>query len=442
MKPHLRLPTSPLADPEAVVQGDRWRITVLADGLLRLEWSDDGVFEDRASTFAIHRDLPVPDFDVVDGEGAIEIVTDRLRLTYDRGPFSAAGLSVQVRGNVSNYHSVWRYGEPTRSNLGGTARTLDEVDGRTELEPGIVSRIGVAALDDSRSFLFTDDGWVAPRDGGGLDLYVFAYGHDYDEALQAFFAVSGRPPVLPRWALGNWWSRYHRYSADSYLELLDRFEAEGLPFSVGVLDMDWHRVDSVPERYGSGWTGYSWEPRAVPRPRGLPRRGAPARHARDAQRPPRRRRARLRGRLPAHGRGARARPGHRRADRLRHHRPRVPRGLPRGRPPPARGAGRRLLVARLAAGHLLAHRRHRPAVDAQPLPLPRLGPRRPAAADLLALRRARAATATRSASPATRTSRGSRWSSSPSSPRPRRTSATAGGATTSAATSAASATTS
>ena len=266
MKSHLRVASSPLAHPEAVVQGDRWRITVLADGLVRLEWSDTGAFEDRASTFAIHRDLPLPEFEVVDGAAAVEIVTERLRLTYDRGPFTPAGLSVQARGNVSNYHSVWRYGETPRSNLGGTTRTLDDVDGRAELDPGIVSRVGVAALDDSRSFVFTDDGWVSAREGSGIDLYVFAFGHDYDAALAAFFAVSGRPPVLPRWVLGNWWSRYHRYSADSYLELLDRFEAERLPFSVAVLDMDWHRVDSVPERYGSGWTGYSWERELFPDP--------------------------------------------------------------------------------------------------------------------------------------------------------------------------------
>ena len=69
MRSHLRLTTSPVARPEAVVQGDRWRISVLADGLVRLEWSEDGAFEDRASTFALHRDLPVPEFEVIDGEG-------------------------------------------------------------------------------------------------------------------------------------------------------------------------------------------------------------------------------------------------------------------------------------------------------------------------------------------------------------------------------------
>jgi alpha-glucosidase (family GH31 glycosyl hydrolase) len=265
---HLRLRTSPVAHPEAVVQGYRWRITVLTAGLLRLEWSDDGAFEDRASTFALHRRLPVPDFEVVEGEAALEIVTERLRLVYDRRPFSPAGLSIQVRGDVSNYRSVWRYGEPVR-DLGGTARTLDNVDGCLPLGPGVVSRFGFAELDDSRSFLFTDDGWVSPRDGDGIDTYVFSYGHDYAGALEAFYAVSGPQPVLPRWALGNWWSRYHAYSADSYLELLDRFDQERLPFSVAVLDMDWHRVDSVPSHFGSGWTGYSWERSLFPDPEGF-----------------------------------------------------------------------------------------------------------------------------------------------------------------------------
>src|SRR3954449_8803882 len=110
MDARFRMPVSPVAHPEAVVQGDRWRFSVLTDGLVRLEWAPDGAFEDRASTFALHRDLPVPRFDVVDGESALEIVIDRLRLVYDRRPFSPAGLSVQVLGNVGNYGSVWRYG--------------------------------------------------------------------------------------------------------------------------------------------------------------------------------------------------------------------------------------------------------------------------------------------------------------------------------------------
>lgn len=261
------LTVRPVADPRAVIVGTKYRITVLTDGLLRLEYADDGAFEDRASAFALHREQPVPEFVVRDAGHAVEIVTDRLHLTYDRGPFTTSGLSVQVRGNISSYHSVWRYGEDA-DDLGGTARTLDMADGRIPLEPGVASRFGFAVLDDSRSLLLESDGWVAPRPPGRTDLYLFAYGHDYAAAVQAMYALSGHPPVLPRWTLGNWWSRYHRYTADGYRELIERFRAEGLPFSVSVIDMDWHLVDIDPV-HGSGWTGYTWNRDLFPDPDSL-----------------------------------------------------------------------------------------------------------------------------------------------------------------------------
>ena len=74
--------------------------------------------------------------------------------------------------------------------------------------------------------------------------------------------------MLPRFALGNWWSRYHRYTADEYIDADHRFADEGIPFSVSVLDMDWHLVDVDPQ-YGSGWTGYSWNSELFPDPAGF-----------------------------------------------------------------------------------------------------------------------------------------------------------------------------
>jgi hypothetical protein len=257
--------SAPIARPESVLTGDHWRISVLLDGLLRLEWSEDGGFEDRASTFAVHREHPVVPYRVTESDEQLEILTDRFHLTWDRRPFSPAGLSVRVRGAISAHRATWRWGTRPRT-LGGTARTLDEADGAVPLEDGVASRDGIAIIDDSDSFLFTAEGWIDSRVPGRRDVYVFAYGHDYAEAVRALYAVSGPPPVLPRWALGNWWSRYHAYSADEYLRLMDRFEQERVPFSVAVIDMDWHRVASVPPRYGTGWTGYSWEPSLFPDP--------------------------------------------------------------------------------------------------------------------------------------------------------------------------------
>ncbi|MDU0314177.1 glycoside hydrolase family 31 protein [Phycicoccus sp. M110.8] len=264
MSARLAVAGDPVADPAAVVTGDRWRVTVLTPGLLRLEWSESGRFEDRASVFAVNRRLPVPEVEVRRHDGRLELTTECLHLDYDGQPFSPSGLLVTVVGPVDHPHTQqWRFGEPV-DDLGGTARTLDDVDGAVPLGPGVVSRTGIAVLDDSTSFLL-EDGRAVPRPEGSLDLYVFVRGHDYRAAVRDLYAVSGPIPMLPRWALGNWWSRYHPYSAQEYLDLLDTFDTEQVPLSVAVLDMDWHLVDVDP-RFGTGWTGYTWNRKLFPDP--------------------------------------------------------------------------------------------------------------------------------------------------------------------------------
>ena len=264
VREHFRPTGNPVADPANVVMGDGYRITLLTDGLVRLEWSASGEFEDRASQAVVDRAFPPTEFQVVETDDRLTIHTARLQLVFDKRPFSTEGLSVQAKGGFRSDRSVWRFGLPTVS-LGGTARTLDNVDGPVPLEPGILSRDGVTCYDDSRTVLLTDDGWIAPRRPDTLDLYVFAYGRDYRAALRAFYHLTGPQPLLPRFALGNWWSRYHAYSADEYLGLMDRFAAEGIPLSVAVLDMDWHLV-AIDPRHGSGWTGYTWNRELFPDP--------------------------------------------------------------------------------------------------------------------------------------------------------------------------------
>jgi alpha-glucosidase (family GH31 glycosyl hydrolase) len=229
-----------------------------------LEYSRSGEFEDRASQFAVDRAFAPTKFTVIEDETLLEIHTARLQLTYDKGPFRTEGLSVVAKQGTHSVGSLWRYGMPTR-NLGGTARTLDEVDGACPLEPGVLSRFGITAVDDSSTVLLDEDGWITQRRPGNVDVYVFAYGTEYRAALDAFYRLSGPQPLLPRFALGNWWSRYHPYTAAEYLELMDRFAAEKVPLSVAVLDMDWHRVDIDP-KYGTGWTGYSWNTQLFPDP--------------------------------------------------------------------------------------------------------------------------------------------------------------------------------
>lgn len=260
------LSCEPLASPDAVIAGENYRFTLLGGNVIRYEWSCDGQFEDRASTFAINRSFPAPDRHIRDVEDQLEIITPSFHLTYDKKRFSPGGLTVSFNSKVTLWGSEWRYGSDPENNLGGTARTLDEVDGRCDLGAGIISRSGYASLDDSNSMLFDGKGFVATRrPGDRVDGYLFYYGHDYKRAMKSFYAISGGQPQLPRWALGNWWSRYHAYSADEYIDLMDKFSDRKIPLSVAVIDMDWHLVDDerVPH---TGWTGYTWNNTLFPDP--------------------------------------------------------------------------------------------------------------------------------------------------------------------------------
>lgn len=251
-----------LPDRTAVISGDHWRITVLTPSLVRLEWSPSGTFEDRPTQTVINRAFEPAEFTAEDSPERIIIRTASFNLSYDKGPFSPQGLTVNLTASSGGWHNYWRYGDEIE-NLGGTARTLDGVNGACPLEKGLVSMRGLAILDDSRSMALTGKGtgsiqsWIEPREAGYTDLYLFGYGAHFAESVRDFYRLTGFPPLLPRWTLGNWWSRYYKYSEEEYLALMDSFAQQNLPFSVAVIDMDWHLVD-IDSRYGVGWTGYTW----------------------------------------------------------------------------------------------------------------------------------------------------------------------------------------
>lgn len=251
-----QLKTNPKADIKCLVQGEHYRISILTERLIRLEYSKDGVFEDRSTQTVINRNFPVPRFHVAESEDQIDISTKYLQVSYDKKEFTGSGLSIRLSRQTFSNNSIWRYGD-TGHNLKGTARTLDTADGAIDLEDGLLSRTGYSIIDDSLSMVMEEDGWVQPPLADHQDIYFWGYGHDYIDCLKDFYHLCGKTPMLPRYALGNWWSRYYAYTQEEYLALMERFREERLPFSVAVIDMDWHYV-KLEDKYGSGWTGYTW----------------------------------------------------------------------------------------------------------------------------------------------------------------------------------------
>ncbi|PNV60645.1 alpha-xylosidase [Clostridium sp. chh4-2] len=267
-----RLDLDGSCNPECVVQGDHYRFTILTPEMVRMEYSEDGEFEDAPTQVVWNRNFDKPEFTVTDVEGRLEISTKAFHLVYNKKEFTPNNLYIDVKCAYTNYGGRWlfgatEYGNPPREhNLKGTARTLDRIDGPTKLDFGLLDTSGRTFFDDSESLLIDKEGWVHPRKKGVVDYYYLGYGRNYFKAIHDFYQLSGAVPMLPKYVLGNWWSRYWKYTEQSYMELLKRFESMDVPFSVVVMDMDWHIVD-VPEEYGRGWTGYTWNKDFFPDPK-------------------------------------------------------------------------------------------------------------------------------------------------------------------------------
>lgn len=250
----------PLADPQATVTYGETRFTILTPRLIRIEWAPDGAFDDRATYAFPTRRAPAPPFRrVLSGETlTLDTGALRLRRVGLRGPHSAANLSLEVP--VASSLARWTPGTPDPFNLRGARRTLDGCHGQAAIEPGLLSRSGWALHDDSAAVRFDPrTGWVQPRpDPPRQDWYFFGYGHDFRGALAEYARFGGCVPLVPRWALGAWWSRYYAYSDRELRDLVAAFAAHDFPLDVLVIDMDWHTP--------RGWTGYTWNTDLFPDP--------------------------------------------------------------------------------------------------------------------------------------------------------------------------------
>ena len=262
-------PAAPAAKHN-VYKTKHMRITLLTPQLLRLE---TGNFTDLATQTVWNRNFPKVSCTWGQENGIFTLKTSETIFRIDVSRCKMRSITLKDGTILQDFE---------KGNLLGTARTLDMVNGATKLNKGILSTSGVAVMDDSESLLLDEQGAILPREKC-TDLYYFAYGHDYRRALRDFFRLTGPVPLIPKYALGNWWSRYKAYTQEEYRALMQKFIDRKLPITVATIDMDWHWTD-VLERFGTegvpgegitaqekwynancpGWTGYSWNRELFP----------------------------------------------------------------------------------------------------------------------------------------------------------------------------------
>ena len=246
------------------------RISLLNPRLLRTE---KGAFTDLPTQTVQSRDFGDVKYTFNDIGKSVIVTTDFVSFSINKQNGDVSSIRIEDFGDITDF---------SEDSLPGTARTLDMANGAVKLDKGITSLSGASVIDDSASLVINPDGSISPREKT-LDRYWFAYGHDYLGQLRDFFRLTGEVPLIPKYALGNWWSRYRAYTQEEYRSLMQKFIDRELPVTVATIDMDWHWTDVI-DRFGKdanaakpscpqeilyylaqpGWTGYSWNTELFP----------------------------------------------------------------------------------------------------------------------------------------------------------------------------------
>lgn len=242
---------------ECVYKGEKYRFTILSERLIRLEYSENGIFEDRPSEFAWNKSFQVPKFVVREDDKYLEIKTSYFVLSYTKNKSFYGGRinpTANLKVDVVNSDRYWYYNHPEVRNYGSPSLFLS-TDKKKKYDRSLYSIDGFASFDDSTSAVFNEMGELVPRDHKGLDVYLFAYLKDFNLALVDYFRLTGFPSLIPRYALGNWWSKNEAYTDEDVKDLITEFDRQDIPMSILLLDKDWHkRVSNGKEHLKTGFS--------------------------------------------------------------------------------------------------------------------------------------------------------------------------------------------
>lgn len=262
--------TNTKTNPTMILQGKTYRISVLTERLVRLEYHPKGIFLDTPTQQVIFRNFEIPQFTVKQDERFLEINTKYFKLEYEKeqplkGPSldPKKHLKITLQNMSKDNEKVWYYNHPEVRNYQGMDRSFDFTKEKKKAK-GLYSLDGFFSLNDSQSKIILEDGTLQERDPATYDIYVFCYKDDFLFALEDYYKLTGYPPFIPRYALGNWWSRDKTYDQKSLLDLLEQFKRHHIPLAVVLLNHDWHIRDGSNQHQLE--TGFTFRQDLFPNP--------------------------------------------------------------------------------------------------------------------------------------------------------------------------------
>lgn len=226
---------------QSIFKGSNYRITILTDRLVRLEYDEGGLFNNYETAIVKNRNFDLVEFNKQEDENVISFETRYFVLKYYKNrSFKGGNITC-----TSKNGKTWFYGDKEIKNLKSCGVSLDNVTNFNinMLGNGLFSFEGYATIDDSYGPFF-DEGsnLIIPEfSKDHIDIYLFMYDKDFGLCLSDYYKLTSKPALIPRYALGNWWSRDAGYNEDDVINLIEKFKRNNIPLSIFLLDNGWNR---------------------------------------------------------------------------------------------------------------------------------------------------------------------------------------------------------
>ena len=221
------------ANIENVITGSNYRFSILSEGLIRIEYSQSGTFNDNKTLLVSNRYSNKIDYKKEETPSLLTIETKMFKLEYKKElPFITKGLLSNKNLLITNIFTKkkWYYNHLETKNLGGGTFSLDE--GKYNFEKGLFSLDGFSTIEDSNNYLYKDNSIVK---NDYIDIYLFIYGKDFNKTLSDFYTLTGSTSLLKRSILGVIWDKNTPYGNDDIYKLVKRFKKHNIPISTFIL---------------------------------------------------------------------------------------------------------------------------------------------------------------------------------------------------------------
>ena len=225
--------------PDAYIyMGHKYRISILSEVLIRFEYSENGSFNDYPTLFACNRSFSKPKITFREDQNVILLTNDIFTIQYIKEkPFIGSRFAPDqyLKVSINGTDKVWYFNHPEVRNFKGTFYSLDDVKNEPNMDKGLFSLDGFVSFDDSRTPILSENGNLISPNYNNIDTYLFIYNKDFGFALRDYFNLTGHAPLIPRYALGNWWFKNEAYNIRDLQNIVNHFKKNDIPLSVLLL---------------------------------------------------------------------------------------------------------------------------------------------------------------------------------------------------------------